>query len=404
VLERDAVTDAGFPRTTFRGFMFADLRGYSAYVERHGDQAGVELLRRYRELVRSALARFDGAEIRTEGDSFYVVFTSASSAVSCAMEIIGVAGKTEPPIEVGVGIHAGEAADTGEGPVGSAVNIAARVCARAAAGEILVTDTVRAVTRTVLPFRYVPRGVPALKGIAEPIRLFAVLPSDGAAAPAGRRPEFRAARLWAAAVGGVAVLGLVLVAIVFSLLSRAATPRTGTDSSPPSAGSGPTLAASSTGPTGNPQLTPAEADLIGRLTDLQPEQRAACRSATADEAVSGASVSVTCPFPTGTGPSELRLDLFDQPSEMLTAFTDIVSAHGSPSGDCSASATGYATWAVPRVSQGHVLCYPSGGQSFIVWTYDGGDGAGILGRASRNDLLWQQLDDWWQEFHALITH
>jgi GGDEF domain-containing protein len=396
------VTITGLPRTTFRGFMFADLRGYSAYVERHGDQAGVELLGRYRGLVRATIAQFDGAEIRTEGDSFYVVFTSASSAVSCAMAIIDAAGKAEPRIQVGVGIHAGEAADTGEGPVGSAVNIAARVCSRAAPGEILVTETVRAVTRTVLPFRYVPRGAPALKGIAEPIQLFSVLSGSGGAAPAGRGRRARVPPLWAAIGGGVAVVGILLVARV--LASPPGSPTPSGPSSNPATAALTALAASSSPSPDHPQLTAAEADLVGRLTDLQPEQRATCRSATADEAVSGASVSVTCPFPARTGPSVLRLDLFDQPSEMLTAFSDIVTAHGTPSGDCAVSATGYSTWSVPRVSQGHVLCYSSGGDSYIVWTYDGGDGAGIMGTASRDDLLWQQLYDWWEEFHSLITH
>ncbi len=169
------MTEVAQPKTTFRGFLFADLRGYSDYVEAHGDHGGVELLDRYRQLVRATISRFDGAEIRTEGDSFYVVFPSASSAVSCAMVLVSQAGREEPPIRVGVGVHAGEAADTGEGPVGSAVNIAARVCARAGAGEVLATETVRAVTRTVLPYRYAPRGSPTLKGIAEPIALFSVL-------------------------------------------------------------------------------------------------------------------------------------------------------------------------------------------------------------------------------------
>jgi DNA-binding NarL/FixJ family response regulator/class 3 adenylate cyclase len=178
------VTDAGsHPRTTIRGFLFADLRGYSNYVEARGDLAGVELLTAYRGIVRSVLGRYDGAEVRTEGDSVYVVFPSPSRAVSCAMDIIGRATATEPPIDVGIGIHAGEAAETGEGPVGSAVNIAARVCSHAGAGELLVTDTVRSLTRTLVPFRFVARGTPVLKGITEPLALYRVVEPEDAADP-----------------------------------------------------------------------------------------------------------------------------------------------------------------------------------------------------------------------------
>ena len=55
------------------------------------------------------------------------------------------------PIRVGIGVHAGETVETAEGYVGSAVNVAARVCSQAKAGELLVTDTVRGLTRTFLP-------------------------------------------------------------------------------------------------------------------------------------------------------------------------------------------------------------------------------------------------------------
>jgi class 3 adenylate cyclase len=145
------------------GFLFADLRSYTQFVERHGDQAASELLSAYRSLVRAAVADFSGAEIRTEGDGFYVVFPSASSAIRCALVILEQAAASIAaaggPLPVGVGIHAGETADSAEGFVGSAVNIAARVCALAAPGELLVTETVRGLVRTSLPLAMEPRRV-----------------------------------------------------------------------------------------------------------------------------------------------------------------------------------------------------------------------------------------------------
>jgi TolB-like protein/class 3 adenylate cyclase len=166
------------PATT-HGFLFADLRGYTRFVEMRGDEAAAALLGRYRALVRQAIGEFGGAEIRTEGDSFYVVFGSASSAVMGGLAILAAAAdssRTDPgqPVRVGIGVHAGETSETGEGPIGSAVNIAARVAAQARAGELLVTDTVRSLTRTRLSVRFTPRGNPGLKGIKEPISLFAV--------------------------------------------------------------------------------------------------------------------------------------------------------------------------------------------------------------------------------------
>src|SRR5215210_514639 len=138
--------------TITRGFLFADLRGYTNFVEQRGAAAAAELLMRYRALAREEIARFGGAEIKTEGDSFYVVFDSVSSAVRCGLAItVAAKANEEEPIRVGIGVHAGETIEADGGYVGSPVNIAARICSQAAAGEVLVSETVRALTMTLLP-------------------------------------------------------------------------------------------------------------------------------------------------------------------------------------------------------------------------------------------------------------
>jgi class 3 adenylate cyclase len=194
--------------TVTRGFLFADLRGYTDFVEQRGAAAAAELLTRYRSLARDAIGCFGGAEIKTEGDSFYVVFDSVSSAVRCGLAIT-TAARTEAdePIRVGVGIHAGETVEADGGYVGSPVNIAARICAQAGAGEVLVSETVRALTTTVLPVQFKSRGRRQLKGIAEPIELFAVSAAAAGATAwpsASRRRLSRRAR--AALAGGVALV------------------------------------------------------------------------------------------------------------------------------------------------------------------------------------------------------
>src|ERR687896_258442 len=91
--------------TQARGFLFADLRGYTKFVEARGDEAAAELLRTYRGIVRSVIGRFDGAEIRTEGDSFYVVFPSASDAILAGLAILDEGVPVEGgPIGIGVGL------------------------------------------------------------------------------------------------------------------------------------------------------------------------------------------------------------------------------------------------------------------------------------------------------------
>ena len=202
--ERESVT---------RGFLFADLRGYTEYVERHGGEAAARLLARYRELVRGQVARFHGAEIKTEGDSFYVVFPSVSPAVRAGLAILDdaqVASADDPEhaIRVGIGVHAGETVETAEGYVGTPVNIAARLCSLARADELLVSDTVRALTSTVVRARFIPRGRQHLKGIAEPIQVFAVSTS---AAPVTRRARPRMRTVGPLLGAGAAVVAVAVV-------------------------------------------------------------------------------------------------------------------------------------------------------------------------------------------------
>ena len=54
--------------STYRSFLFADLRGYTSYIERAGNAAGVQLLDEYLAITRRAVAEHDGAEIKAEGD------------------------------------------------------------------------------------------------------------------------------------------------------------------------------------------------------------------------------------------------------------------------------------------------------------------------------------------------
>ncbi len=198
----------GQETTITRGFLFADLRGYTDFVEQRGAAAAAALLTQYRALVREAIAQFGGAEIKTEGDSFYVVFDSVSSAVRCGLAITTAArAAADEPIRVGVGIHAGETIEADGGYVGSPVNIAARICAQAGPGEVLVSETVRALTTTVLPVQFKSRGRRQLKGVADPIELFAVVEAAAGATAwpsASRRRLSRRSR--AALAGGVALV------------------------------------------------------------------------------------------------------------------------------------------------------------------------------------------------------
>ena len=162
-----------------RAFLFSDLRDYTSYVEAKGDAAAARLLREYRTLVRREVARHDGGEVKTEGDSFYVVFDSASSALECAVAILRAADAQNgrdpaSPLRIGVGLHAGETVEYDDQFVGSAVNIASRLAGKAGAMELLISDTLRGLVRTSQSLPMSERGALELKGVAERIRAWNV--------------------------------------------------------------------------------------------------------------------------------------------------------------------------------------------------------------------------------------
>lgn len=192
---RPAARKAAPAQTVTRAFLFSDLRGYTDYVERHGDTAAAALLREYRDLVRSAVAKAGGAEVKTEGDSFYVVFESALAALDCGVAIQRAAeahNERQPdrPVRIGMGLHVGETVPYDDQFVGGAVNVAARIASKAKAGELLVSDTFRGLVRTGQRYPMEDRGPLRLKGVSERLRAWSVewrtgsAPVAPAAAPA----------------------------------------------------------------------------------------------------------------------------------------------------------------------------------------------------------------------------
>jgi hypothetical protein len=133
--------------------------------------------------------------------------------VMCGLEIVDAAAKlnVEEPgrlLNLGVGVHAGEAVETAEGYIGSAVNLAARVCAVARPGEVLVTSTVKGITQASIPVGFIPRGRRRLKGIREPVEVYAVTRDMTA------RSRRVLPRTVAVGAAGLAMAGLVAIAVL----------------------------------------------------------------------------------------------------------------------------------------------------------------------------------------------
>ena len=139
-------------------------------------------MRQHERLTREALKAHGGSEVKTMGDGFMASFGSATKALECAIALQQSfeehnASSTEP-IRVRIGLNAGEpiAEDDpgGRGDLfGTAVNMAARIAAKADAGEILASNVVRELVAGK-EFLFNDRGDTELRGFEDPVRLFEV--------------------------------------------------------------------------------------------------------------------------------------------------------------------------------------------------------------------------------------
>ncbi len=148
---------------------FVDLTGYTRLTEEQGDAAAAELAGRLAALVEGISRRYAGRPVRWLGDGGMLVFREADAAVGAATEMVTQAQDSGlPPTHIG--IHCGPVVFQDGDIYGSTVNIAARLSARAAPGEVLVSKPVA--DRIAQPGRLEPVGVVELKGVAQPLEVW----------------------------------------------------------------------------------------------------------------------------------------------------------------------------------------------------------------------------------------
>jgi class 3 adenylate cyclase len=151
--------------------LFTDIVSSTRLSAQLGDRSWLELVSAHNMRVREALAVFRGQEVKTMGDGFLALFDTPAAAIRCA---VSIASAVRPlGLEVRAGLHAGEYEATGDDVIGIAISYAAWVMSRARGGEVVVSDTVRALVAGS-GIRFVDRGAHRVKGSRERHRLFAV--------------------------------------------------------------------------------------------------------------------------------------------------------------------------------------------------------------------------------------
>jgi class 3 adenylate cyclase len=153
--------------------LFTDIVASTEHQARVGPREWSRLTDHHDAMVRSALARHRGHEVKTTGDGFLATFDATGRALRCAADIL--AGAKDIGLQLRAGVHTGEVEVRGDDIAGLTVTIAKRVCDLAGPGEVLVSRTVTdAVAGSGITFE--DRGEHELKGVPGTWRLYGAVP------------------------------------------------------------------------------------------------------------------------------------------------------------------------------------------------------------------------------------
>jgi class 3 adenylate cyclase len=181
-LDEDEFVSEQAPEATLpsgmTAILFTDIADSTRLTEKMGDarfrEAASKLDKRTRAVIREAGGTpVDGKVL---GDGVMAVFSAASQAIEAAIRCRDEGNGAGLPLHIGV--HAGDVIRDGNTVYGGAVNVASRVCGLSAAGEVLVSETVRSLARTSAGVAFEDRGAQALKGVREAVRVWAVVAEE----------------------------------------------------------------------------------------------------------------------------------------------------------------------------------------------------------------------------------
>jgi DNA-binding NarL/FixJ family response regulator/class 3 adenylate cyclase len=164
-------------------FLIADVRGYTRFTEERGDVAAGSLAARFSEITREVIEASGGSVVEFRGDEVLALFDSARGAISAAVELQrrladATFSDESLPLPTGIGLDAGEAVPFDGGYRGAALNLAARLCGMARAGEILASEAVVHLAGKVNGVGYEERGSLQLKNLTKPVRVVRVVPEE----------------------------------------------------------------------------------------------------------------------------------------------------------------------------------------------------------------------------------
>jgi class 3 adenylate cyclase len=386
-----------------RTFLIADIRGYTRFTERHGDEASARLAAKFSHIVGEGVRLRGGTLIEIRGDEALAVFDSARQALRAAVDLQNQFAEERDadsncPMRVGIGIDSGEAIKLDDGSFrGAALNVAARLCGLAQGGEIIVSEGTGHLAGHLPGLRYVDRGRAHLKGIADTVRLIRVTPEG----------EQQAQPWILMFFGRPGILGWRIVTVIVLIAAATAASvvyLTGGSKGDTSSGA--------TG--GNPTGTGTGTFDVAPPTDVKALIPASLRKACVKQEISdpGAVATAVClppPGATGFYPDRWQVSIYPSGAAVRAAYNaEVRRQKRKPnSGKCSSlSWGGEGPWAHgPGKPGGRRLCYFDGDNAVIVWSHE------RLGQPNHRDILAKALEGgsdhvrligWWTYAHHLI--
>ena len=166
-----------YVESAVRAILFTDLCDSTQQTQELGDEGYMVLLHEHDEIVRSALNKRGGREVKHTGDGIMASFTSISGAVEAGVDVQRSLQRrnqeSEPPIHLRIGISVGEPVTEDGDLFGTSVQLSARLCGVASRDGIAVSSAVRDLCAGKL-IGFESKGLLSLKGFAEPVPIFEV--------------------------------------------------------------------------------------------------------------------------------------------------------------------------------------------------------------------------------------
>jgi adenylate cyclase len=153
-------------------FLFADLVGFTALAELEGDDRALEVVLGLQRRARELLEDHSAEQVKTIGDGLMLRCQDPDAAICLGLKLVdGLAGEADfPPVRVG--IHTGPALANEGDYYGRTVNVAARLCAVAPGGEVMVSEQTREAAGAVPQVKWGERELHWLRNVPQPVATY----------------------------------------------------------------------------------------------------------------------------------------------------------------------------------------------------------------------------------------